>query len=55
MAPVAGLGATVAVKVTPCPLVEGLFEEASAVVVGALLTVCARTAELLAASLASPL
>jgi hypothetical protein len=49
------LGETVAVKATVCPKVEGFADEVSATLEVALLTVCVRTAEMLVASLVSPL
>ena len=45
----------VAVKVTACPLLEGFGEEASAVVVDAFFTVCAKALDVLAAKFADPL
>ena len=48
------VGATVAVKVTACPYVDGPGLEASAVVVLVGLTTCASVAEGLPASVASP-
>src|ERR1039457_7305481 len=53
--PVAVLGVTAAVRVTFCPLVEGLGEEANATLDVTLLTACIKMAELLAASVASAL
>ena len=46
---------TVAVKVTLCPNTDGLAEEATRVVVLALLTVCVKVDEALALKLPSPL
>jgi hypothetical protein len=54
--PVLGdVAVTVAVKVTDWPKTEGLADEAIAVVVLALLTVCVRVDELLELKLPSPL
>src|SRR6266516_4415702 len=47
-------GATVAVKVTLCPKTDGLADEATVVVVLALLTVCVKTALVLVLKLVSP-
>jgi hypothetical protein len=45
---------TVAVKVTACPVVDGFAEEARAVFVGALFTVCVSVAEVLPANVVLP-
>jgi hypothetical protein len=47
-------GATVAVKVTPCPNAEGFPDEITAVVVLALFTVCVSVLDVLAAKLLLP-
>jgi hypothetical protein len=52
---VAPVALTVAVKVTVCWKVEGLGADTSEVVVATLFTIWLKTAEVLAASLASPL
>jgi len=49
------VGVTVAESVTDCPLVEGFGDAASAMIDTILLTVCGRTADVLVASLVSPL
>jgi hypothetical protein len=46
---------TVAVSVTAVPKMDGLFDEAAVVVLGALFTICVRTADVLPAKFASPL
>ena len=46
---------TVAVKVTDCPETDGFAEEATVVVLLALLTVCMEFVEVLALKFASPL
>jgi hypothetical protein len=53
--PVAVDGVTVAVKVTAWPKVDGLTDEATAVVLVALLTVWVRVEEVLPVKLPSPL
>ena len=54
--PVPGaVAVTVAVKVTDWPKTEGLTEEATAVVVLALLTVCVKLGDVLVLKLTSPL
>jgi hypothetical protein len=53
--PVAEAGVTCAVNVTPCPTSEGLAEEARVTPAVNLATVCVSVAEVLAASVPSPL
>ena len=47
-------GATVAVKVTPCPNTDGFADEITTVVVLAMLTVCVSVLDVLAAKLLLP-
>ena len=49
-----GIGVTVAVKVTAWPTVEGFADEASAVAVATVFTVCVRAGDVLAEKFASP-
>jgi hypothetical protein len=51
--PVAG-DVTVAVKITADPALDGLFDEATVVVLVALFTVCVKVAEVLPAKFVSP-